>query len=214
MENHFYQIPAHLRPKNEGTDHLFKKGWLEKLTRTHIAIPITMHMMIIIAFGYMAFMRLNTISLILSFSAGWLFWTFAEYAIHRFIYHIPTENKILLKIQHLGHGIHHQYPKDPTRLAMPPIPAFLMMAALFGIYWLIIGELAFAFFPGFVAGYLFYISLHYAQHVVKPPSFEPMRKLWKYHAMHHYKHPEDHAFGVSTLLWDVIFDTLPPKEKS
>ncbi|MFY0607179.1 MAG: sterol desaturase family protein [Cyclobacteriaceae bacterium] len=212
MENQFYQIPAHLRPKNEGTDDLFKKGWLERLTRTHIAVPMTMHFLIICAFVYLGLPQLSAISYILCFGAGWIFWTFAEYAIHRFVYHTDTESPFWKKVQHLGHGIHHQYPKDPTRLAMPPVPALIMMAALFSLYYLIMGQMAMAFFPGFVAGYLFYISLHYAQHVVKPPKFAPFRKLWKYHALHHYKHPEDLAFGVSTLLWDVIFDTVPPEK--
>lgn len=198
-------------PKNEGTDSIFKSGIMEKLTRTHISIPVTIHSVIVGVFLYLSIERVYWMYTLPLFFTGWLFWTFSEYWIHRYVYHVKTDKKWLLKIQHVGHGIHHQYPKDPTRLAMPPVPAVLLLSVMFGLFWLILGNLAFAFFPGFVFGYLLYISLHYAQHRLKTPKIEPFRTLWKSHAMHHYKHPEDKVFGVSTLLWDRIFGTMPDK---
>ena len=68
---------------------------------------------------------------------------------------------------------------------------------------------AFAFFPGFLLGYVAYISIHYMQHLFKPPAFPPLNRLWKWHALHHYKYPLTKAFGVSTSLWDVVFGTQP-----
>lgn len=209
MENQFYQIPEHLRPKNEGTDTLFKSGILEKLTRTHISVPVTMHTLIVIGFSYYALQQFSAWSFIGLFLSGWLVWTFAEYWVHRYVYHVHTSNKALLKIQHMGHGIHHQFPKDPTRLAMPPVPALILASSFFGIFWLIMRDYAVAFFPGFLWGYMLYISIHYAEHRFKTPKFGPWKRLWKYHAMHHYKYPEDKAFGVSTNLWDFVFRTLP-----
>lgn len=209
MQNQFYQIPEHLRPKNEGTDTLFTNSFMEKFTRTHISIPVTLHTLIVVGVSYMALQRLAVGYFIGLFLAGWLTWTFAEYWVHRYIYHVHTTSKILLKIQHMGHGIHHQYPKDPTRLAMPPLPALILLAGFYGIFWLIMREYAIGFFPGFLWGYILYISIHYAQHRFKTPKFGPWRQLWKYHAMHHYKYPEDKAFGVSTSLWDFVFKTLP-----
>lgn len=214
MENRFYQIPEHLRPKNSGTDSLFTSGWLEKFTRTHISVPVTMHLVIVAIVCYLAWGRLPILSFAGVFLGGWLFWTFAEYWIHRYVYHVHTQKKWLLKIQHMGHGIHHQYPKDPTRLAMPPLPALLLVTAFFSLFWLLMGTYALAFLPGFLFGYVLYISLHYAEHRFKAPRFGPLNRLWKIHAMHHYKYPETKAFGVSTLLWDAVFGTLPPKEES
>lgn len=210
MENKFYQIPEHLKPKNVGTDHLFKNGIMEKLTRTHISVPVTMHSLIVILFVYLSVQDLSVMSVAGLFFAGWLTWTFAEYWVHRYVYHVHTEKKWLLKIQHMGHGIHHQYPKDPTRLAMPPVPALMLLTIFYAIFWLFLREKAVAFFPGFLFGYLLYISLHYAEHRFKTPKFGPLKRLWKVHAMHHYKYPEDKAFGVSTLLWDRVFGTMPP----
>lgn len=209
MENKFYQIPGHLKPKNEGTDHLFRNGIMEKLTRTHISVPVTMHSVIVLVFVYLGLQRVEWTYLIPFFIGGWLFWTLAEYWVHRFVYHTHTDKEWWLKIQHMGHGIHHQYPKDPTRLAMPPVPALILLSVFFGLFWLIMQKYAFAFFPGFVFGYLLYISMHYAQHKYRAPKFEPFRTLWKAHAIHHYKNPEHEVFGVSTLIWDRLFGTLP-----
>jgi sterol desaturase/sphingolipid hydroxylase (fatty acid hydroxylase superfamily) len=209
MENQYDKIPEHLKPRNSGTDALFKNSFMEKFTRTHIAVPITMHIIIILVVSYFALQQLSALTFVLLFASGWLLWTFAEYWIHRYVYHVKTDKKWLLKLQHAGHGIHHQYPKDPTRLAMPPLPALILLSIFYGIFWLIMRQYAIAFFPGFLFGYLSYISLHYAQHRIKPPRFRPWNKLWKYHLLHHYRFPEDKAFGVSTLLWDRVFGTLP-----
>ena len=218
MEKQFDRIPEHLKPKNEGTDSLFKGSFLEKFTRTHISVPVTMHLLIVAFFIYIVWfdvfegipgVQFSVLSYLGLFFGGYLTWTFSEYWVHRYVYHVKTEKKWLLKIQHMGHGIHHQYPKDPTRLAMPPVPALILISAFFGIFWLIMGNYAFAFFPGFLLGYVAYISIHYMQHIFKPPAFGPINRLWKWHALHHYKYPETKAFGVSTSLWDVVFGTQP-----
>jgi sterol desaturase/sphingolipid hydroxylase (fatty acid hydroxylase superfamily) len=218
MEKQFDRIPEHLKPKNEGTDSLFKGSFLEKFTRTHISVPVTMHLLIVTFFIYIVWfdvfegipgIHFSVLSYLGLFAGGYLTWTFSEYWVHRYVYHVKTEKKWLLKIQHLGHGIHHQYPKDPTRLAMPPVPAIIGISIFFSIFWLIMGNYAFAFFPGFLLGYVAYISIHYMQHIFKPPAFGPINRLWKWHALHHYKYPETKAFGVSTSLWDVVFGTQP-----
>jgi sterol desaturase/sphingolipid hydroxylase (fatty acid hydroxylase superfamily) len=218
MEKQFDQIPEHLKPKNTGTDSLFKGSFLEKLTRTHISIPVTMHLLIVAFFVYISWfdvfagipgVKFTVLGYIGLFFGGYLTWTLSEYWVHRVVYHIHTKSKLLLKIQHMGHGIHHQYPKDATRLAMPPVPALIGISIFFGIFWLIMQNYAFAFFPGFLLGYVAYISIHYMQHLFKPPAFPPLNRLWKWHALHHYKYPETKAFGVSTSLWDVVFGTQP-----
>ncbi|VAW26053.1 hypothetical protein MNBD_BACTEROID06-408, partial [hydrothermal vent metagenome] len=82
MEKQFDKIPEHLKPKEKGTDALFKNGFVEKLTRTHISIPVTMHLLIV---GYVSYLALQQFSIALFipiFAAGVLFWTFSEYWVH------------------------------------------------------------------------------------------------------------------------------------
>jgi sterol desaturase/sphingolipid hydroxylase (fatty acid hydroxylase superfamily) len=82
---------------------------------------------------------------------------------------------------------------------------------LFSIFYFAMGWAAAAFFPGFLFGYLIYGSMHFAIHAIAPPKM--LKALWRNHHLHHYKAP-DKGFGVSSVLWDVIFRTVPKKEEA
>ena len=207
----YESIPDHLKPLKEENGRLFKNNWKEKFSRTSLKVPVIMHTTIAVAFLYYAITKttLEPQLIVLLFISGALFWTFSEYWVHRSGYHAHTKIKWWLKIQHIGHGVHHQHPKDAERLAMPPLPAIILISLIFGLFWLIGGVYSIAFFPGFLIGYMLYIVLHYAQHRFVAPNFMPLKKLWKHHALHHYKYPETKAFGVSTRLWDFVFGTMP-----
>jgi sterol desaturase/sphingolipid hydroxylase (fatty acid hydroxylase superfamily) len=93
---------------------------------------------------------------------------------------------------------------------MPPVPSIIIALIFFQIFRLILKNMVFAFFAGFLLGYLVYASIHYSMHAMKPPK-NKLRFLWEYHSKHHYKYP-DKAFGVSSPFWDYIFGSLPPSE--
>jgi fatty acid hydroxylase family protein len=208
------KMPEHLRIRKELTAPLFENKFLESLTRTHIFIPVIMHLSInayLFWYGITHF-EIPQLTAVILLVSGFVFWTFAEYMIHRFVYHTESNSRFLYNLQFKAHGIHHQHPKDPTRLAMPPVPGLVLSGVFFLIYWLIMGTYAFAFFPGFMVGYVAYISIHYAQHIIRMPTYLPFRLLWQNHAIHHYQNPYV-AHGVSTRLWDFVFGTLPDKKK-
>lgn len=93
---------------------------------------------------------------------------------------------------------------------MPPVPSIIVSSVLFSLFYLMMGWNVVAFFPGFLFGYLIYGSMHFAIHAIAPPKF--MKALWRNHHLHHYKAP-DKGFGVSSVLWDVVFRTVPKAEK-
>ena len=93
---------------------------------------------------------------------------------------------------------------------MPPVPSMVVAAIIFYLMYLAMGWYAMAFFPGFLFGYLMYGSMHFAIHAFAPPRF--LKALWRNHHLHHYKHP-DKGFGVSSVLWDVVFRTVPKREE-
>jgi len=163
-------------------------------------------------FFWIAFFRTNILpyQIIILGLAGFITWTLTEYIVHRFLYHTETESDILYDIQYKGHGFHHLYPKDPERLAMPPVPGLVLSSLFLGLFYLAMGTYTFAFFPGFMLGYNCYITMHYFQHVVKSPKYKPWKRLWSHHKAHHYSNPYA-AFGVSTRLWDWVFSTMPNK---
>lgn len=206
------KMPEHLAIKKELSGQLFKNKTLEKLSRTGIFTPIILHVAIS---SFLLWHGFNNVEILLQttlllFGGGFIFWTFAEYNVHRFLYHTETNSDFLFRLQHNAHGIHHNHPKDRTRLAMPPLPGLLLSGIFFLIFWLVMGNYVFAFFPGFMMGYLAYITFHYTQHIVKSPKWPPFKALWRHHDVHHYVNPYV-AHGVSTRLWDFVFGTMPNK---
>lgn len=198
---------------NKGQAQIFKNKYLEYLTKTH---PLVIWGMYIPILGFIMYygnahfgMSLLKISLI--FLAGVFFWTFFEYMTHRFIFHFVAESKMALRIVYVIHGNHHEYPRDKQRLFMPPVPSIIIASVIFSVLYFIgylfgVSHYVFAFFPGFIIGYLIYGSMHYAIHAWNPP-FKWMKPLWRNHHLHHYKKTEL-GFGVSSTLWDHVFGTM------
>jgi sterol desaturase/sphingolipid hydroxylase (fatty acid hydroxylase superfamily) len=193
---------------NKGQARLFDSGYLEMLTKTH---PLVIWGMYLPIMGYMLYRSSARFNysigyIILIFLAGMLFWTLFEYIMHRFAFHYIAESKRAQRFIYVLHGNHHEYPRDKERLFMPPVPSLIMSSIIFSLQYLIMGGNAFAFFPGFILGYLMYGSMHYAIHAWNPP-FRWMKPLWRNHHLHHYKN--DHqGFGVSTTIWDRVFGTM------
>ncbi|HIB37686.1 sterol desaturase family protein [Mesonia sp.] len=199
------------RPKHKGSPQLFKNPILEKLTHTHISLPLIIFSAISAALIYYGIIEkgFETPQIILLFLAGLLFFTFVEYIMHRYLYHIPATSERKKKISYTMHGVHHDYPKDKSRLAMPPVLSLVVATVLFIIYRVVLGDYVFGFLAGFLIGYAGYLAVHYSVHAFKVPS-NFLKVLWHHHSIHHYREP-DRAFGVSSTLWDHIFRTMPRK---
>lgn len=200
------------RPDNNGTAIMFDNPIMERISRTHVSIPITMFLVFAGVSFYYALTD-TSISLglgLLVMLAGYIFFTFVEYMMHKHFFHMEPDTPIKDKLQYSVHGVHHDYPKDKDRLAMPPFVSAAYAAISYLLFKLILGDFAFYFLPGFLVGYVSYLGVHYIVHAFNPPK-NFFKILWVNHAIHHYKDP-DIAFGVSTPLWDIIFGTMPKKD--
>lgn len=200
------------RPDNNGTAIMFDNPIMERISRTHISIPITMFLVFAGISLYYALTD-TSISLgtgLLVMLAGYIFFTFVEYMMHKYFFHMEPDTPIKDKLQYSVHGVHHDYPKDKDRLAMPPFVSAAYAAISYLLFNLILGDFSFYFLPGFLVGYASYLGVHYIVHAFNPPK-NFLKILWVNHAIHHYKDP-DIAFGVSTPIWDIIFGTMPKKD--
>jgi sterol desaturase/sphingolipid hydroxylase (fatty acid hydroxylase superfamily) len=200
------------RPDNFGSAQIFSNPFLERISRTHISIPITL------------FLAISSVSLFYGVTAtsipfgfglavavlGIVAFTFVEYMMHKHFFHMEPDTPIKDKLQYGIHGVHHDYPRDKDRLAMPPFVSAAYAAILYLVFTLLMGDFALYFLPGFLLGYSGYLGVHYVVHVYNPPK-NFLKVLWVNHAIHHYKNP-DSAFGVSSPLWDYLLGTLPKKE--
>lgn len=191
---------------------MFKNPILDSLTRTHIAWPLSIfYGMATLLLGYTLYEGfIGTGASILLFVGGLLVFTLVEYLIHRYTFHMEADTPEKERLQYVLHGAHHDYPKDKTRLAMPPFVSLLLAVGFFMLYRLILGDLGIPFTAGFVAGYASYLCVHYSVHAFPPPK-NFLRHLWIHHALHHYQQ-SNAAYGVSSPFWDILFRTMPERK--
>jgi sterol desaturase/sphingolipid hydroxylase (fatty acid hydroxylase superfamily) len=190
----------------DGRPRMFGQSFLEWFTCAHPRSLIAAYLpggLIMLALGLHA--GLSGGATVGWFLAGLLIWSFLEYIIHRFSFHLTPRNKVGVVFGYLIHGVHHAYPEDPRRWVMPLVVTLPIGTVIFGLLWWLFGLLAFPAMAGVMYGYLAYDTLHYAIHS------RPMRSrlgiyLRKHHLQHHYAVPERN-FGVSSPLWDIVFRT-------
>lgn len=191
---------------------MFDNPVLEFLSYSGPILMTTLHLLWasgLIYLGLRFFPTISITQIILFFIIGLLFWSLTEYLMHRFVFHIESENKAVKAFHYAMHGYHHAVPHDTNRLFMPPVPALLFLGAFFGIFFLVMGHYAWFFTAGFEIGYLIYSRMHYLMHI-RTPKNAYLKKMWDHHAVHHYNE-EDKGFGVSSDLWDRVFNTMPQK---
>jgi sterol desaturase/sphingolipid hydroxylase (fatty acid hydroxylase superfamily) len=201
---------------------LFKSDLLEFFTHIHPAVVLAIWLPVVFYFLITAITQQATpgatswLLLVLAYVAGLFLWTFAEYTLHRFVFHFRPRAAWQERLAFLFHGVHHAQPKCKTRLVMPPVVSIPLAALFYGAFYLIFGQLLGTAqwiapaFAGFLSGYLIYDMTHYATHHAS------MRRgvfkfLKRHHMQHHYKTP-DQRYGVSSPLWDTLFGTLPRGE--
>ncbi len=194
----------------KGQGRLFQSSILESLTKTYPAVIYCMYIPLcaLLTWYFYNSYHPGYLRLAAIFFSGLFFWTFFEYVLHRYVFHMVSESAIGQRFQYMMHGVHHEFPKDKERLIMPPVPSILISGLFFLGFRSILGESAYVFFSGFMIGYMAYAFIHYTMHISRPPK-NRMRFFWKYHNLHHFRY-HDKAYGVSSPLWDFIFRTMPP----
>lgn len=209
MQSNLYNRPG---KKLQGT--LFQNPILNGLTKSSPTIIVSMYVPVILFMLVYSVVEFGmSVGVVLGiFLGGILFWTLAEYFLHKYVFHFENDSAWGRRFHFLIHGYHHEYPRDKEHLFMPPLPSVILAVFFFSLFYVIMQAYAFSFFPGFISGYLGYALMHYSMHTISnPPKF--LRGLWRNHQMHHHKHP-DKAFGVSSPLWDYVFGTVPQEKQS
>lgn len=192
--------------KNE-TVRLFKNPVLEYFSHIH---PITPVVVFVPVMGWMLWRSVNSVTVMTTIGAfliGVLLWTIFEYVVHRWAFHYVPKTDLGKRLHFLVHGIHHDYPRDATRLVMPLLVSVPLAIMIYAVYQASLAPYHAAVFAGTVAGYVAYDSIHYATHHF-PMTNRVGRFLKEYHMKHHYVDDQT-AFGVSNPLWDYVFNTIP-----
>lgn len=192
---------------------MFKNDFLEGLSKIHFSVPLFIFVPVSIYFTYLAI--INNISAAAFsgfFILGIFIWTATEYILHRYLFHFVPKSQWGLRLHFIFHGVHHDYPRDSKRLVMVPSVSIPLAAIFYFLFSLFLTKVnLYAFFPGFIIGYLAYDMTHYAIHHAnfKSPFW---KKIKQHHMLHHYDDPTK-GYGVSSVLWDKILDSDFPKKK-
>ena len=200
-------MPANFVSNKDETIPLFKNPVLEYFSHIHPATPIVVFTPVILWMAYLSAVTVGVLLFIGVFILGILAWTLTEYTIHRWAFHIDPKTETGKKVHFLVHGIHHDYPRDSTRLVMPLLVSVPLAILFYTAFRFTLGAHHYAMFGGFLFGYVAYDSIHYATHHFNMKS-KAARFLKEYHMKHHFV-DEHTAYGVSNPLWDYVFNTVP-----
>ncbi|CAG8670514.1 14069_t:CDS:2 [Funneliformis mosseae] len=188
---------------------LFANPWLELLTKTPwYAIPILW----IPVVSYHLFMasELGSKLVTIFFIIGIGVWTFLEYVLHRYLFHVDSllpDHPYALTVHFALHGIHHYLPMDNLRLVMPPVLGFTIAWPISQLAYLIFPtEIAHAIMAGAKFAYTIYDVTHFHLHHSRPFG-KHLREMKTYHLAHHYKNYEL-GYGISSKMWDYVFGTI------
>ena len=142
---------------------------------------------------------------LLALASGWLFWSLAEYVLHRYVLHGPRS------LARDGHAQHHS---DEHALLASPL--FIIPGIELLIWWLLslaIGAMPSALFvAGAASGYASFSLLQHVFHHLerrheegKPRRWGLLESLKRNHDVHHGS--ARYNFGTTTSLWDRVFGT-------
>lgn len=193
---------------------LFESSFLELFTHVHWSVPLLVFLPVVTYFLYQATETpvLGAGTIVLTFAAGLLVWTFTEYILHRFVFHYEPKSFLGKRLHFLLHGVHHDYPNDSLRLVMPPVVSLPLAAIFYYFFLFVVGSTYLpGFFAGFIVGYLCYDMIHYATH--HAPMKGKTGLLLKHHHMKHHYQTDDFNYGVSSPLWDFVFGTYQEKKE-
>jgi sterol desaturase/sphingolipid hydroxylase (fatty acid hydroxylase superfamily) len=141
----------------------------------------------------------------LLFFDGFLAATYLEYHHHRFMSHKKAYDQDSFVFNR--HRNHHVHPGDirvtmQQRITMVLICCIVIMAALYLNNY-------FTLLAGFIFGASYSFLSHWMLH--QPWVKKLFPRLLRFHIYHHSKSPNT-CFGVSCPWWDILFDTVPPRE--
>jgi len=193
---------------------MFNSSIMEGLSKVHFSVPLFVYVPVVVYFSYRSLSApLNLGVFALCFLGGLGIWTITEYVLHRWIFHFVPKSKWGLRLHFIFHGVHHDYPKDAKRLVMPPSASIPLAVGFYFLFMLFFKDKAYlwAFFPGFITGYLVYDMMHYAMHHYNFKS-SLMKRVKQHHMLHHYD-DSSKGYGVSSSLWDEVFRSGFPKKK-
>ena len=150
--------------------------------------------------------RYTIIEVITSLVLSLLYWSFAEYIIHRYFFHLNTRFKTLNYMIGSFHLYHHKNPDDLQVINSGWFTALFGLFLHGSIFYLITGSMKYTYslIAGTLIVYYYYEWIHYLVHQ-KVYESGIMKYYQDFHLTHHVKPKKN--FGQITPIWDYVFNT-------
>src|ERR1700674_5331797 len=124
----------------EASPPIFRSPALDRMTRTHPAVPAVVFLPVVIASGVLAVLDLGAARALAWTAGGYLFWTLCEYWAHRTVFHFEPDHGLGERFHWMIHGVHHDHPNDRRRLVLPPVLSLPLGLLFFGLFLLVLGR--------------------------------------------------------------------------
>lgn len=155
-----------------------------------------------------AYLHYSLLQVALLWLAGFFLWSFAEYLIHRFLFHYEVAPRFRKMFPDL-HPAHHRDTRDRSLHIAPQAFALVLTSIFYGILWAVTQNwaLAMILLSGILIGYIAYEWCHYGEH-----EYRWKRGFFGYlkrnHLVHHFKAPDKvYGVGLTASFWDYVFGT-------
>lgn len=152
-------------------------------------------------------------NLLLAFLAGSFYWTFLEYAIHRWAYHTHFKSRFLNYFLGSFHLYHHKDMSDRRVYNAGFLMIYFLAPTVLSPVLLVNRDegIFAALTLGLSASYYFYEWVHFILHY-KVHETGYLSYIQKYHFHHHDKAPLKN-FGNTSHLWDWLLGTYDARYK-
>lgn len=176
-------------------------GWVVRLSETRVnglaGLVADVGISLILLYAGARYHMMSAPLFVLTFGAGLLLSSFAEYCVHRWLFHGAEQ------ILQRGHTQHHIDPHgyDSLPFFLPPL---IMLAIAASFSMLLRPPVALVLAGGLASGYAAYGLAHSAIHA-RRFGHSVARRWAALHHIHH-NHP-GHNFGVTSPLWDLLLGT-------
>ena len=190
--------------------------WLVKYfaSRNPLHLMLFVFPVWMVSTSYILLSDKNLIQLISLLFLGIIYWSFIEYAIHRWVYHVEFKSKTLNYFLGSFHRYHHMEMGDRRVynagfiMVYTLIPILLLPLFFFSVDTDSIATIAL----GLSIGHFFYENVHFILHF-KTHEEGYFNYIQKYHFFHHDHEPLKN-FGNTSHLWDLILGTYDPAYKN
>ena len=178
-----------------------------RISHPWIAMGIYLPLLIVLSYLNYHFNPLPFTTLLPLILFGILSWSFVEYILHRFVFHLTKIKEPWRNLASGPHMAHHREVDIPNLILASPLSSLSFGLPIYFIYSLICWSFSKGAWMemGMMISYMVYEWMHYAAHCYQP-KWTYFKNLKHYHLKHHFKYPND-CFGVTQTFWDKVFGT-------